>query len=356
MVVSQNELASLAGARMLREGGYRRRRGDRHGLRPGSHPSRRPGNIGGGGFIVFRPASGRTRGVRLPRDGSRQGHTDHVPEGREVQQRAAPRQLPVGWRAGYRRRTAPGVEGTRQAAVEAARRAGGRAGARRFPRHRGAGALARVGPASRWRPTPRPSRSSPRPARRTRPATSSSCPTWLERSSESPTRARPGFYAGETAELIEKDMAAHGGLITRADLAAYRPKKRTPVTGTYRGYEIIGMPPISSGGVGLHRAAEHPRGLRPEGAGLPVRGLDARDDRGDAALLRRPGALPGRPGLRDGHAGGEADVEGVRGRPAEDHRPGARVEVVAIDASSGRSRATRRRTSRSSIAIATRCR
>ncbi len=86
-----------------------------------------------------------TRGVRLPRDGSRQGHTDHVPEGREVQQRAAPRQLPVGWRAGYRRRTAPRVEGTRHAAVEAARRAGGRAGARRFPRDRGTGALARVG-------------------------------------------------------------------------------------------------------------------------------------------------------------------------------------------------------------------
>ena len=38
-----------------------------------------------------------------------------------------------------------------------------------------------------------------------------------------------GFYAGETAELIEKDMAAHGGLITRADLAAYRPSGATPI-------------------------------------------------------------------------------------------------------------------------------
>jgi gamma-glutamyltranspeptidase/glutathione hydrolase len=60
-----------------------------------------------------------------------------------------------------------------------------------------------------------------------------------------------GFYGGETAALIEKDMAAHGGLITRADLKAYEPKKRTPIAGTYRGYEIISMPPISSGGVGL---------------------------------------------------------------------------------------------------------
>jgi len=60
-----------------------------------------------------------------------------------------------------------------------------------------------------------------------------------------------GFYEGETAALVEKEIAAHGGLITRADLKAYQPKKRTPVTGTYRGYEIISMPPVSSGGVGL---------------------------------------------------------------------------------------------------------
>jgi gamma-glutamyltranspeptidase/glutathione hydrolase len=60
-----------------------------------------------------------------------------------------------------------------------------------------------------------------------------------------------GFYEGETAALIEKDMAAHGGLITRADLKAYQPKKRTPLTGTYRGYDILSMPPISSGGTGL---------------------------------------------------------------------------------------------------------
>jgi gamma-glutamyltranspeptidase/glutathione hydrolase len=60
-----------------------------------------------------------------------------------------------------------------------------------------------------------------------------------------------GFYEGETAELIEKEMKANGGLITREDLKAYRPKKRTPIRGTYRGYEIISMPPPSSGGTVL---------------------------------------------------------------------------------------------------------
>ena len=60
-----------------------------------------------------------------------------------------------------------------------------------------------------------------------------------------------GFYAGETAELIEREMAAHGGLISRQDLAAYRAVRHTPITGTYRGYTIISMPPISSGGTAI---------------------------------------------------------------------------------------------------------
>jgi len=60
-----------------------------------------------------------------------------------------------------------------------------------------------------------------------------------------------GFYEGETAMLVEKEMLAHGGLITRDDLKKYAAKKRTPVKGTYRGYDIISMPPISSGGIGL---------------------------------------------------------------------------------------------------------
>jgi gamma-glutamyltranspeptidase/glutathione hydrolase len=60
-----------------------------------------------------------------------------------------------------------------------------------------------------------------------------------------------GFYDGETARLIEREMAAGGGLITRADLQAYRPQRRAPLRGTYRGYEILSMPPVSSGGTAL---------------------------------------------------------------------------------------------------------
>jgi gamma-glutamyltranspeptidase/glutathione hydrolase len=61
----------------------------------------------------------------------------------------------------------------------------------------------------------------------------------------------PGFYEGETALLIEKEMTAHRGLITRDDLRAYQARKRIPIRSLYRGHEIISMPPSSSGGIAL---------------------------------------------------------------------------------------------------------
>lgn len=60
-----------------------------------------------------------------------------------------------------------------------------------------------------------------------------------------------GFYRGETARLLAEEMRRGGGLITEADLARYEAKEREPVTGSYRGYDIISMPPPSSGGVAL---------------------------------------------------------------------------------------------------------
>jgi gamma-glutamyltranspeptidase / glutathione hydrolase len=60
-----------------------------------------------------------------------------------------------------------------------------------------------------------------------------------------------GFYEGETALLLEKEMKANGGLITREDLKKYQAKQRAPIRGTYRGHEVIGMPPPSSGGTSV---------------------------------------------------------------------------------------------------------
>ncbi len=60
-----------------------------------------------------------------------------------------------------------------------------------------------------------------------------------------------GFYKGETARLLVAEMERGGGIITLEDLARYQSKERTPIKGTYRGYQIISMPPPSSGGVAL---------------------------------------------------------------------------------------------------------
>ncbi|MEA1082345.1 gamma-glutamyltransferase [Marinobacter qingdaonensis] len=57
-----------------------------------------------------------------------------------------------------------------------------------------------------------------------------------------------GFYEGDTARLIAEEMQRHGGLITEQDLKAYAPAVRTPVHGSYRGYDIFSMSPPSSGG------------------------------------------------------------------------------------------------------------
>lgn len=62
---------------------------------------------------------------------------------------------------------------------------------------------------------------------------------------------RDGFYRGENARMLAAFMQANGGLISEQDLAMYEAVEREPVRGTYRGYEIISMPPPSSGGVGI---------------------------------------------------------------------------------------------------------
>ncbi len=59
------------------------------------------------------------------------------------------------------------------------------------------------------------------------------------------------FYQGKTADLIAKDMAAHGGLITKKDLRQYRSVWRKPIRIQYRGFTIFSMPLPSSGGIVL---------------------------------------------------------------------------------------------------------
>ncbi len=64
-------------------------------------------------------------------------------------------------------------------------------------------------------------------------------------------KGRDGFYEGKTADLIVAEMQRGNGFISKADLKNYDAAWRKPLVGKYRGYDIITMPPPSSGGIAL---------------------------------------------------------------------------------------------------------
>ena len=59
------------------------------------------------------------------------------------------------------------------------------------------------------------------------------------------------FYQGDIGKKISKEMAKHGGAITLQDLKDYKVVERQPILGNYRGYQVVTMPPPSSGGIHL---------------------------------------------------------------------------------------------------------
>lgn len=71
----------------------------------------------------------------------------------------------------------------------------------------------------------------------------------LARTLETIAREGPqGFYSGPVAERIVQSVRAAGGVMTLEDLASYRAQELNTVRGTYRGHDVISMPPPSSGG------------------------------------------------------------------------------------------------------------
>ena len=73
----------------------------------------------------------------------------------------------------------------------------------------------------------------------------------LARTLERIAKNQDDFYHGDLARELAAAMQKGGGLITAEDLAAYEVKERQPIRGTYRGYDVISAPPPSSGGVAL---------------------------------------------------------------------------------------------------------
>jgi len=63
------------------------------------------------------------------------------------------------------------------------------------------------------------------------------------------SKGTDGFYRGETAQKISRAVQEAGGVLSVEDFSAYKAVIRKPVSGTYRGYQVVSMPPPSSGGV-----------------------------------------------------------------------------------------------------------
>ncbi len=129
-----------------------------------------------------------------------------------------------------------------------------------------------------------------------------------------------GFYRGRTADLIVAEMRRSGGIITAADLAAYEPTWREPIAIDYRGWTIYSMPPSSSGGVTMAEILNILEGWRQ----LPDFGTAALDHIEIEAMrprLHRPQPLPRRPRVR-ADAARAAAQQAVRGDAAPRNRSG----------------------------------
>ena len=254
MVTSVHELASLAGLEMLQRGGNAIDAAVATGLAlTVVHPF--AGNIGGGGFMLIRLADGRSVALdyreSAPAASSRDMYVG--PDGNVL---SGPTSSTVGWRAS-------GVPGSVAGFALALEKYG-------------SGKLS-------WADVCEPARRLAADGHRVTPIaaalhrTHAKLLTPFDESKKIFLNGgafwKPGdlwkqpdlaatfarlqkngpreFYEGTTARLIAEAMQKNGGLITLADLQAYHVAERTPLLGTYRGYDIITMPPPSSGGIAL---------------------------------------------------------------------------------------------------------
>jgi gamma-glutamyltranspeptidase / glutathione hydrolase len=249
MVVSSHRLASDAGAQVLRDGGSAIDAAVATAFALAVvHPS--AGNIGGGGFIVFRQASGDATAydfretapggsteTMFLKDGKYDStihHNSHVAVG--VPGTVAG--LHAAWkehgRLPWKRLVEPAIKLARDGfplSIDLARSLSGVLAAMK-PYPASVAQFSKNGVPYEAGEILRP-------------------PDLARTLQRIGANGPAGFYEGETALLIEKEMKANGGLITRDDLRKYQARKRVPIRGSYRGNEIYSMAPVSSGGVAL---------------------------------------------------------------------------------------------------------
>lgn len=247
-VVSDSMIASQVGGGIMKQGGNAIDAAVAVGFALAvTHPA--AGNLGGGGFMVIRLSSGATT----------------VLDFREIAPAAATRDMYIGpdgkvsrdSLVGYR---AAGVPGTVAGMAEAHRRFGKLPWAavvapavelaeKGFPiPHSLAEGLR--GSADMFKPFPSAYAQFCRDGDFYKAGETLKQPDLAKTLSRIKDNARD-FYEGETARLIATDMAANKGHVTLDDLRNYHVKERKALVGSYRGYEVITMPPPSSGGIAL---------------------------------------------------------------------------------------------------------
>jgi len=248
MVVSRERHATQAGLQVLKNGGNAIDAAVAVGLALAvTHPS--AGNIGGGGFMLIRLADGRTTFIdfreHAPQAASRNMYLDAA--GKATQDSVT----------GYR---AVGVPGTVRGLEYASHKYGTRPWAalvhpavdlasKGFPVSY---ALAQSLRNSRGLAAfPESNRIFLKGGKFYEPGELLTQPDLARTLERVEKRGSQDFYEGETARLLAKDMAAHGGLVTEADLKMYAVHERAPMTGMYHSYAVVTAPPPSSGGVGI---------------------------------------------------------------------------------------------------------
>ncbi|HJU72912.1 MAG TPA: gamma-glutamyltransferase [Gemmatimonadaceae bacterium] len=245
MIASNSRLASEAGIEIIRAGGNAVDAAVAVGFALAvTYPV--AGNVGGGGYMVIRMADGRTAALdyreMAPLAASRDMYLDKNGDLTE--------ESTVGYRAS-------GVPGAVAGMLEALAKYGTKSRAEALaPALRLArdgfivdSALSRSLTGSKrliaqfnGRSVFYPNDSAPKPGTRfQQPALAATLQRIVDQGAK-------GFYEGVTADSLVAEMKRGGGLITQEDLRRYRAIWRTPIVATYRGYQLITMPPSSSGG------------------------------------------------------------------------------------------------------------
>ena len=153
-------------------------------------------------------------------------------------------------------------------------------------------------------------------------------PSWPTRSSGSGAEGSRPFYEGDIGAAIVDWVTERGGLLTRADLAAYRVVDREPVRVGYRGREVLTNPPPSAGGILIARALA----LLDAEPGPPTRdpaggGDGAHPARAHARVPRRASTIPSSwsASWRRRSRGGPGRSAGGWARPRTSRRSTARA-------------------------------